>query len=166
MSDRSGRQRRLQARCSQIRTCPSWAFGVSWQKVMLPVPKCQVIRSFVFNTARAHHSRAPSRQKGHSHTGRSGGLGGPSSRAAPSALHQTASRAGRSGDRIMALIMALSLMRLEVLAPGENDQVHVKPLRGKPVWPMQSGESGDRALVHPRRSAGITRAHAASRGRH
>jgi len=32
------------------------------------------VRSFVFNTARAHHSRAPSRQKGHSHTGRSGGV--------------------------------------------------------------------------------------------
>ena len=33
------------------------------------------VSAFVLNTARAHHNRAPSRQKGHTLKGRSGGLG-------------------------------------------------------------------------------------------
>ena len=50
------------------------------------------VRSFVLNTARAHHNRVPSRQKGRTLAARRGGLGAEHE-GAPPAPYQTVSRA-------------------------------------------------------------------------
>ena len=60
--------------------CPSVAGAAAADdEVAASLPRGMLLAlansSFVLNTARAHHNRAPSRQKGHNLKGRSGGLG-------------------------------------------------------------------------------------------